>query len=318
MHAHVIRRTLLGAAAAVLAGALLAACGAGGSPGDIDRSDGGLLARSGGRSPLSRRRRRPPRAPVHPGRLGRRPAGAVAHARRRRSVQGDRRTSPSRYDALVELGRQGCRRRHRDPGRHLDGRDRRRRSGRADQARPRRSASAASRRPSPQRDPAAFPPRATTTCDSPVADVVTLRLRRAGRTIRQLAAMQSSFPAGDDGDLAIEIARTSTGPGRSTTCWRASRPPRPGASAPSLPQQESVAGAQPGDRATHRASRWPPRCGKILAPPGWSGWTQIGEQPEAPLAVAVSPSAQIVDAFGGYLPVQGSGIHGQRRRRHRR
>jgi D-alanyl-D-alanine carboxypeptidase len=31
-------------------------------------------------------------------------------------------------------------------------------------------------------------------------------------------------------------------------------------------------------------------------------WTQIDEQPEAPLAVAVSPSAQIVDASSDYLP----------------
>ena len=51
MHAHVIQRTLLGAAAAVLASALLAACGAAAAPAASTGTDARLIARSGGAVP---------------------------------------------------------------------------------------------------------------------------------------------------------------------------------------------------------------------------------------------------------------------------
>ena len=141
--------------------------------------------------------------------------------------------------------------------------------------------------------------------DSPVADVVTLPFDAQGATIRQLAAMQSSFPAGDDGDLAIEIAKDLD------RAWTiddmlegVKNAPRAGTVGG--PGHYNGINYQALSRVIEQVTGKPLATAlreDLLAPAGLDRmWTQIGEQPEAPLAVAVSPSAQIVDASSGYLP----------------
>jgi D-alanyl-D-alanine carboxypeptidase len=141
--------------------------------------------------------------------------------------------------------------------------------------------------------------------DTPVADVVTLPFDAQGATIRQLATMQSGFPAGDDGDLAIELAkdlnRTWTIDDMLEGVKNAPRAGTVGG-----PGHYNGINYQALSQVIEQVTGRPLAIAlreDLLAPAGLDRmWTQIGEQPETPLAIAVSPSAQIVDASSGYLP----------------
>ena len=141
--------------------------------------------------------------------------------------------------------------------------------------------------------------------DTPVADVVTLPFDAQGATIRQLATMQSGFPAGDDGDLAIEIAkdlnRTWTIDDMLDGVKNAPRAGTVGG-----PGHYNGINYQVLSQVIEQVTGKPLATAfrdDLLGPAGLDRmWTQIGEQPEAPLAIAVSPSAQIVDASSGFLP----------------
>jgi D-alanyl-D-alanine carboxypeptidase len=141
--------------------------------------------------------------------------------------------------------------------------------------------------------------------DSPVADVVTLPFDAQGATIRQLATMQSGFPAGDDGDLAIELAkdlnRTWTIDDMLEGVKNAPRAGTVGG-----PGHYNGINYQALSQVIEQVTGRPLAIAlreDLLAPAGLDRmWTQIGEQPETPLAIAVSPSAQIVDASSGFLP----------------
>lgn len=141
--------------------------------------------------------------------------------------------------------------------------------------------------------------------DRPVADVVTLPFDAQGATIRQVATMQSGFPAGDDGDLAIEIAtdldRTWTIDDMLEGVKDAPRAGTVGG-----PGHYNGINYQALSKVIEQVTGKPLATAlreDLLAPAGLDRmWTQIGERPQAPLAIAVSPSAQIVDASSGYLP----------------
>jgi D-alanyl-D-alanine carboxypeptidase len=141
--------------------------------------------------------------------------------------------------------------------------------------------------------------------DSPVADLVTLPFDAQGATIRQLAMMQSGFPVGSDSDLETAIAKDLN---RTWTIGDLLEGVK------NAPRAGTVGGpgqynginyqvlSQVIERVTGDSLSTVLRR-DLLEPAGLDRmWTQIGEQPQAPLAIAVDPGTGIVDAKGGFLP----------------
>jgi len=141
--------------------------------------------------------------------------------------------------------------------------------------------------------------------DGQVADLLKLPFDGGGATIRQLATMQSGFPAGSDGNVELAVAKdlhrtwsiadlldfmkdaprlgTMGGPGKYN-----------GVNYQVLSQVIERVTGQPLATVFRR---------DVLRPAGLDRmWTQVGEQPTGPLAIAVDPGTGIVDAKSGYLP----------------
>ena len=143
--------------------------------------------------------------------------------------------------------------------------------------------------------------------DTPVEEVVTLPFDAQGATIRQLATMQAGLPRPYDisADLETEVANDL---GRTWTIsdvleW-----------VKDLPRVGTVGGpgkyngtnyqvlSQVIEQVTGKPLATAFRD-DLLGPAGLDRmWTQVGEQPQAPLAIAVDPGTGIVDAKSGFLP----------------
>ena len=143
--------------------------------------------------------------------------------------------------------------------------------------------------------------------DRPVADVVTLPFDAQGATIRQVATMQSGFPRPYNAvaDLETEVAKDL---GRTWTIadvleWVKDLAPLgtvggPGKYNGTNYQVLSQVIEQVTGKPLATAIR-----DDLLGPAGLDRmWTQVGERPQAPLAIAVDPWTGIVDAKSGYLP----------------
>ena len=143
--------------------------------------------------------------------------------------------------------------------------------------------------------------------DSPVADVVTLPFDAQGATIRQLATMQAglprpyNIPADLETEVAEDLDRTWTI--SDVLEW-----------VKDLPRLGTVGGpgkyngtnyqvlSQVIEQVTGKPLATAFRD-DLLGPAGLDRmWTQVGEQPQAPLAIAVDPGTEIVDAKSGFLP----------------
>lgn len=141
--------------------------------------------------------------------------------------------------------------------------------------------------------------------DTPVADMVDLPFDARGATIRQLGTMQSGFPRISDEELEVSIGkdllRTWTIPDLLARINPAEVPAPVGGPGKYnglnyqvLSMVIAKATGSTFDQVIRR---------DLLEPAGLDRmWTQTGEKPVAPLAIAVDPGTGIVDAKSGYLP----------------
>jgi len=147
--------------------------------------------------------------------------------------------------------------------------------------------------------------KGTIDLDAPVADVVDLPFDARGATIRQLGTMQSGFPTISDPDLEVALAKDL---GRTWTVadLLARIDPAqvggvvggPGKYNGINYQVLSMVIEKPTGGTLAQAFRR-----DLLDPAGLDRmWTQVGDKPAAPLAIAVDPGTGIVDATSGYLP----------------
>ena len=159
--------------------------------------------------------------------------------------------------------------------------------------------------------------------DTPVEDVVTLPFDAQGATIRQLATMQAglprpyNIPADLETEVADDLDRTWTI--SDVLEW-----------VKDLPRLGTVGGpgtyngtnyqvlSQVIEQVTGKPLATAFRD-DLLGPAGLDRmWTQVGEQPQAPLAIAVDPGTGIVDVKSGFLPSKAAASTGNGAARHRR
>jgi D-alanyl-D-alanine carboxypeptidase len=143
--------------------------------------------------------------------------------------------------------------------------------------------------------------------DTPVEEVVTLPFDAQGATIRQLATMQAGLPRpyGISADLETEVADDL---GRTWTIgdvleWVKDLPRLGTVGGPSTYNGTNYQVlSQVIEKVTGKPLATAFRD-DLLGPAGLDRmWTQVGEQPQAPLAIAVDPGTGIVDAKRGFLP----------------
>ena len=141
--------------------------------------------------------------------------------------------------------------------------------------------------------------------DAPVTDYVDLPFDARGATIRQLAMMQSGFPAGNDANLETLVAKD---PGRTWTVddvldWAKDTPRAGTLGGPGMYNGINYQALSKVVETVTGTSLAEAFRRDLLGPAGLERmWTQAGEQPEAPLAIARDPGSGIVDATSGWLP----------------
>ena len=138
-----------------------------------------------------------------------------------------------------------------------------------------------------------------------MADVVDLPFDARGATIRQLGTMQSGFPSISDAELEADIGKDTQRTWTIADLLARINPAE-------VPGVVGGPGKYNGlnyqvlsrviEKATGNAFAQVIRR-DLLEPAGLDRmWTQTGEKPVAPLAIAADPGTGIVDARSGYLP----------------